>query len=94
MTSLHEIIVRPIITEKSSRDQALGKYWFIVAPASTKIDVRNAVEKIYKVRVIRVNVSNLSGKVRRLGRTVGRKPKRRRAVVTLAAGDKIEMAAA
>lgn len=88
----HQIIIKPIQTEKTSQDMALGKYWFLVAPAATKIAVRQAVEKVFKVRVTKVNISNLGGKYKRWGRNLGKTPDRRRAVVTLAAGEKIEFA--
>lgn len=91
-TDIHQIIVKPLMTEKTSRDQQLGKYWFVVAPEATKVAIRQAVEKIFKVKVSKVNVANLGGKRKRWGKKMGKTPDRRRAVVTLAPGEKIELA--
>lgn len=86
-----EIIRRPILTEKSLRGTELGKYTFEVAPGANKIAIRQAVERLFNVRVVRVNVVNLPGRQKRRGSHVYRTPGRRKAVVTLAPGEKIDL---
>ncbi len=86
-----EIIRRPILTEKSLRGNEAGKYTFEVAPGANKIDVRQAVEAIFSVRVRKVNVINTSGRTRRRGRYEFVSPAKRKAIVTLAPGNKIDL---
>ena len=63
-----EIIIAPIITEKSNDGLNEGKYTFEVNPKATKIDIKNAVEKLFEVKVLKVNTMNVSGKQKRMGR--------------------------
>lgn len=77
-------------TEKSSRDTKLGKYLFCVNKAANKIQIKKAVEVIYNVKVEEVNTVISPGKWRRVGRSEGRKPDWKKAVVTLKSGYKIE----
>jgi large subunit ribosomal protein L23 len=86
-----EIIRRPILTEKSLRGNEAGKYTFEVAPGANKITVRHAVEAIFSVRVRKVNVINLRGRTRRRGRYEYASPTKRKAIVTLAPGNKIDL---
>ena len=88
-----EIIRRPILTEKSLRGNEGGKYTFEVALGATKFDVRAAVEPIFSVQVRKVNVINTPGRIRRRGRYTFQSPRRRKAVVTLAPGNKIDLEA-
>jgi large subunit ribosomal protein L23 len=88
-----EIIRRPILTEKSLRGGEAGKYTFEVSPGATKFDVRAAVESIFAVRVRKVNVINTPGRTRRRGRYTFQSPMRRKAIVTLAPGNKIDLEA-
>jgi len=88
-----EIIRRPILTEKSLRGNEGGKYTFEVALGATKFDVRAAVEQIFSVQVRKVNVINTPGRIRRRGRYTFQAPRRRKAVVTLALGNKIDLEA-
>ena len=67
-----DIILAPVITEKSAGEIADGKYTFKVAVSATKTDVRNAVEKLFNVKVVSVNTTNYDGKLKRQGRFVGR----------------------
>lgn len=67
-----EIIIAPIITEKSNDGLNEGKYTFEVNPKATKIDIKNAVEKLFEVKVLKVNTMNVSGKEKRMGRYVGK----------------------
>ena len=86
-----EIIRRPVLTEKSLRGGEGGKYTFEVARGATKFDVRAAVEAIFSVQVRKVNVINTPGRTRRRGRYTFQSPMRRKAIVTLAAGNKIDL---
>ena len=87
-----EVVRRPLITEKSTRLSGEHQYVFEVNRDSNKHQVKLAVEKAFDVHVVRVNVINVKGKARRTrtGRVMHR-PNWRKAVVTLAAGDKIEL---
>ncbi|MSQ14726.1 MAG: 50S ribosomal protein L23 [Dehalococcoidia bacterium] len=87
---IYEVIRRPVITEKSTTLQGVGKYTFEVAIDSNKQQIREAVEKAFNVRVDSVNTVTVKGKVKRMGRSVGRTKDRKKAVVTLKSGEKIE----
>ena len=91
MSSLHRTIVRPIVTEQSSAAyQERGEYTFRVASDATKTTIRNAIEQLFGVKVTGVWTSNHRGKVRRVGKSAGRRPNWKKAVVTLREGDTIE----
>jgi large subunit ribosomal protein L23 len=88
---LHEVLHRPLITEKNSALQAQGKYAFKVAEEANKEQIKQAVEKAFKVTVTGVNVMTVAGKRRRMrGREV-MSPSWKKALVTLKPGDKIEL---
>ena len=95
MTTLYEVLVRPIVTEKSAyQSAALGQYVFEVAAKATKAQIKEAVEVLFDVRVLRVNVVNIPPKrSRRLRnrRLLIRRPGYKKAVVTLAPGDTIDV---
>lgn len=84
----HDIIIRPIITEKSMMGIAEKKYTFEVAKTATKIDIANAVEEAFKVKVAKVNTVSVRGKLKRQGRTQGYTKSWKKAVVTLTEGSK------
>jgi len=84
-----EILRKPVITEKAAILMEEGKYTFQVHPAATKIDIKNAVEEIFKVKVTDVVTLKVPGKVRRMGHNVGRTPERKKAIVTLTEGQRI-----
>ncbi len=86
-----EVIRRPILTEKSMRGAEAGKYTFEVAPGYNKLAIKAAVEQLFGVRVARVNVLNIPGRVRRRGQHRYRVGGRRKAIVTLRPGDKIDL---
>ena len=86
-----EIIIRPIITEKSAAAQAEGKYTFEVHKKATKIDIKNAVEKLFEVKVADVKTVNVKGKPKRQGVHAGKTSDWKKAIVTLAEGT-IELA--
>ena len=84
-----DIIIRPIITEKTMDGNSQKKYTFEVAPSAGKIEIKDAVEKIFGVKVAKVNTLNMQGKEKRMGaRPAGRHPSWKKAMVTLTA-DKV-----
>ena len=86
-----DIIRFPLVTEKgSSYLQPQNKYQFAVLPAATRPEIKKAVEKIYKVKVISVNVLNFKGKKRRYRTQAGKKPDWKKAIITLKQGERIE----
>lgn len=91
--SARDVVIRPVISEKSYGLLDAGRYTFVVHPDATKPEIRDAVEEIFNVRVVGVNTLNRKGKRKRSGRsyTYGKRPNRKRAVVTLAEGDRIEI---
>ena len=91
MEDAHKIIRRPLITEKSTLHKEMhNQLAFEVDRQANKIEIKKAVEKIFKVRVKDVRTMNYRGKQKRLGRTVGRRPHWKKAIVTLQPGEKIE----
>ena len=86
-----EVIRRPIVTEKSTMLQELGKYVFEVATTATKAQIKDAVEEAFEVEVVAVNTINMKGKVKRYGPRPVKKKDWKKAIVTLKRGDKIEV---
>ena len=86
-----DILIRPIVTEKSTALMEQGKYTFRVPLAATKIQIRQAGEQIFKVKVQAVNTMRYEGKLKRMGRTQGRRSDWKKAVVTLKPGEAIEL---
>jgi large subunit ribosomal protein L23 len=84
-----EIIIRPLLTEKSTFLQRLNKYTFQVAKDATKIDIQKAIESLGRCRVEKVNTLVVKGKVRRTRRGTGRTPDWKKAVVTLKEDEKL-----
>ena len=84
----YDIIKRPIISENSMEDIANKKYTFEVAPNATKVDIKIAVEQIFKVQVAKVNTMNYLGKEKRMGVHVGKRNDWKKAIVTLKADSK------
>ena len=78
-----EIIVRPVVTEKSNDELQLGKYTFEVNKKATKVQIAKAVEKLFEVKVLKVNTMNVSGKEKRMGRYVGKTSDWKKAIVTI-----------
>ena len=81
--SAHDIILRPVITEKSTNLMDDKKYTFNVLLTATKTQVRDAVEEIFDVKVKKVNIMNVRGKDKRVGRYTGKTARTRKAIVTL-----------
>lgn len=90
---LYDVIVRPIVTEKSTVAAEQNKVTFKISPTATKNDVKAAVEAIFKVSVLKVNTINVEGKVKRFRGRPGQRSDFRKAIVTLAAGQSIDFAA-
>lgn len=78
-----DIIIAPIITEKSSEDLQNGKYTFEVNKKATKIEIANAVEKLFEVKVLKVNTISVKGKEKRMGAHSGMTPDWKKAIVTI-----------
>lgn len=91
LESPRDVIIRPVISEKSTQLMEGNKYTFIVHPRANKSQIKKAVEAIFKVSVIKVNTVKVRGKLRRQGRTQGYTPSRKKAIVTLKPGDKIQI---
>ena len=89
--NLHDIIQRPVVTEKSSiaREEA-NIATFRVDPQATKHEIRRAVEELFDVKVMNVRTMQQPGKKKRVGKSVGRKPAWKKAIVELAEGQAIE----
>ena len=86
-----DVLLKPVISEKSYRLVDDGKYTFLVAPAANKTQIRQAVEQIFHVKVTGVNTANRPGKRRRTRYGWGRRNDTKRAIVTLAAGERIDV---
>jgi large subunit ribosomal protein L23 len=87
----HGIIMRPLITEKAQHATAQNKYVFEVDKRANKLQIKDAVELAFDVQVTAVNTVTMRGKVKRYGVRRTRLPDWKKAIVTLAAGDKIEL---
>jgi len=91
MIDPREVIRRPIVTEKSMRGTALNKYTFEVDGTSPKPVIREAVQRLFQVKVTKVNVIRIPGRTRRRGQHSYRDAGHRKAIVTVAPGDKIDL---
>ncbi len=91
MMDLYQVIKKPLITEKATKQkEQVNQLTFEVDRSANKILVRNAIENIFKVKVLSVRVINIKGKKRMVGRNVGRKADWKKAIVRLAPGESIE----
>jgi len=92
MRNIHEIIVRPLVTEKSTEQlERRGAYSFVVARNANKLEIAKAIETLFGVKVNDVRTMQYRGKEKRLGRFVGRRAAWKKAVVKLREGDSIEI---
>jgi large subunit ribosomal protein L23 len=87
----HQIIIRPLITEKNTNLMAFNKYCFEVDREATKAQIKQAIESIFNVSVTKVHTMNVRGKKRRRGTHFGYTADWKKAIVTLAEGDRIEL---
>ena len=91
MKSVYDVIKRPIISEKSTAlAEVAGKYAFEVACQANKFEIKDAVQRLFNVRVREARTMTMHGKVKRAGRGVKKRPNWKKALVTLAEGQKIE----
>ena len=88
MKAPQDIILKPVITEKSMDELQLGKYTFKVAKDANKSEIKKAVEQLFGVQVAKVNTMNCNGRNKRVGRFVGKTPDWKKAIVTLTADSK------
>ena len=86
-----DVIIRPVVSEKSYGLMDLNKYTFLVHPDANKTEIKIAVEKIFDVKVTSVNTMNRQGKARRTRTGVGRRAATKRAIVSLAEGHRIDI---
>ncbi len=90
MTNLRDVLVRPLITEKTNAGMQENKYTFIVPLNANKVEIRQAVESIFKVKVLNVNTVRVMGKVKRMGNHSGKRPDVKKAIVKVFPGQRIE----
>ena len=91
MKELRQVLKRPLITEKSTLAKELGnQVVFEVDRRASKVEIRQAVEKIFEVKVLKVRTANFEGKQKRQGRVLGRRGDWKKAYVTLAPGQSVE----
>ncbi|MBI5203502.1 MAG: 50S ribosomal protein L23 [Nitrospirae bacterium] len=91
MTNLYSIIKKPLFTEKGSNlKESENKILVEVAKGANKIEVKSAIEEIFKVKVEKVATINTNGKWKRQGKSIGKRPDRKKAVVTLKKGEKLD----
>ncbi len=91
MKTPRDVIFRPVVSEKSYAGLEQNTYTFLVDPRANKTEIKEAIQKIWNVRVLSVNTMNRKGKVKRHRYTLGKRADQKRAVVTLAEGDSIEI---
>jgi len=89
--SPRDVIIRPIVSEKSYAGLEQNRYTFLVNPKANKTEIKEAIQAIWNVRVLKVNTNLRRGKVKRFRQTTGQRPSTKRAVVVLAEGDTIEI---
>lgn len=85
-----DIIIAPVVSEKSYAGVQDKRYSFFVDLRATKSQIKSAIEEIFNVKVVKISTSNIKSKPRRLGRSIGRSSRRKKAVVTLGKKDKID----
>ncbi|MFW5789967.1 MAG: 50S ribosomal protein L23 [Halanaerobiaceae bacterium] len=92
MDNARDIIISPLISEKTMKlMEENNAYTFKVAKKANKIQIRQAIEEIFNVRVVKVNTMNMKGKRKRLGFTEGKRPDWKKAIIRLDDGDSIEI---
>ena len=92
MRSPYEVLIQPLLTEKiTAMREGSNKVGFLVKPDANRIEIKRAVESALKVKVVKVNVLNMNGKTKRLGRFAGKRPDWKKAIVTLKEGEKLEL---
>lgn len=90
MENLRDVLIKPVVTEKSTALMQENKYTFVVPLKANKVEIRQAVEKLFKVKVETVNTVRVEGKVKRMGKHIGKRSDYKKAIVKLAPGERIE----
>jgi len=90
MEDPRDIILSPVVSEKSYAGVQNKRYSFFVDIRAKKIEIKKAIEEIFKVKVLKINTINVKSKPKRLGRSIGTSSRKKRAVVTLSKNDKID----
>jgi large subunit ribosomal protein L23 len=91
MSEVYDIIMSPLVTEKSTiQREGQNQYSFKVYKSANKIEIKDAVERLFKVKVREVRTVTVRGKVKRLGKRFGKRPDWKKAIVTVKEGDRIE----
>ena len=85
-----DIIIAPVVSEKSYAGVQDKRYSFFVDLRATKSQIKSAIEEVFNVTVVKISTSNIKSKPRRLGRSIGRSSRRKKAVVTLSKKDKLD----
>jgi len=91
VNTARDVIIRPVVSEKSYAGIEQSTYTFLVNPRANKTEIKEAVQTIWNVQVVSVRTLNRKGKVKRRRFTLGKRPDQKRAIVTLAEGDRIEI---
>ncbi len=91
MTSLNDILIEPVLSEKATALREQGKYVFRVAPSATKLQIKDAVAKLFNVKVVNCTTINVNGKVKRVRGKPGRTASWKKAIVRLAPGETIKV---
>jgi len=86
----HDVILAPVLSEKAVTGIEGGKYAFFVHPSANRSQIKDAIEKVFDVEVVKINLVKVRGKLKRMGRTAGRTAARKKAIVTLQAGQRIQ----
>lgn len=86
----HDVILRPVLSEKALTGVEASKYVFYVHPSANRTQIKDAVELVFGVDVVKLNLANVRGKEKTMGRFRGTRPQRKKAVVTLRAGQRIQ----
>ncbi|MCK5415946.1 50S ribosomal protein L23 [Candidatus Parcubacteria bacterium] len=87
----YKILIKPLVTEKVAKETELGKYVFEVSVDANKVEVSKAIKEVYGMKAVKVNIVNMEGKRKRLGRSSGRRKDWKKAIVTLEKGKKINV---
>jgi len=91
MRDPHQVLIKPMVSERSVALMEENKYSFVVDKNANKIEIKHAVESLFNVTVLNVTTRIVKGKVKRMGKSEGKRPDVKKAIVTLAANDKIEI---
>lgn len=91
MRNPHDVVIKPVVTEKSMSMMEENKYTFFVDKNANKIEIKYAIENIFKVKVEDVKTLTVKGKIKRQGKSMGKTPDRKKAIVTLKEGNSIKI---